>query len=416
MVDGKVKEIRIINALRMGVIPDSELELFNTGREKEILEFQRCLNETKQGTGAVKFIAGEYGSGKTFMLNAVKQLAVKNNFIVSKIQVSNGFHFNNIEILYYHIMHNLTMCSTNAAGTDFENIFQIWVNKLQSYTNRADASNEITNVISSLNNYNSSFARAFLTYIKAKISNDSELSNAVSSWIKGEKNIPALIKAKFEVKGDVDKQNSVDFLKAFVHLITLIGYSGMVILVDELELIMNIRVDMRKNSYENLRYIVDGVGAGEFEKCMFVFTGTNELFEDEEKGIKTYYALYQRLGNISFKDNSTAMGNNLRQSVMCLHKMSFENLLALTEKIVLMYTKAYGWIPKNSSEAIRNWVLVNFKKENINKSNINTREFVVKLIEILDLLDQQRDKNIYNSEIRMIETDGAIKFVNAKIV
>lgn len=415
MVDGNGKEKRIINALRTGVIPDVELDLFNVGREKETLEFQRCLNEVKEGNGIVKFISGEYGSGKTLMLNMVKQQAVKNGFIVSRIQISNGFHLNNVETLYYNIMHNLTMSSQNASGTDFENIFQLWINKLKGYPDRNEASNEINKVISSLNNYNGSFARVFLTYIKAKISNDNELSFAVSSWIKGEKNIPALLKARFDVKGDIDKQNSFDFLKAFVHLLTLIGYSGMVILIDELELIMNTRVDMRKSSYENLRYIVDGIGAGEFGRCMFVFAGTNDFFENSDKGIKTYYALYQRLGMVSFNGHPSASAYNPRLPVMQLGKLNFENLQALTEKIISLYSKAYGWTPKNSSESIRNWVLVNFKKENANISNINTREFVVKLVEILDILEQQPEKNIYNSEIKMVERGGVITFVNAKI-
>jgi Protein of unknown function (DUF2791). len=410
---GQIKNV--INALRVGVIPDVELELFDAGREKEIEEFKRCLNELKEGSGIVRLISGEYGSGETFMLSLLRQLGVKNGFIVSKIQINNGFYLNNMETLYYKIMHNLTVKLTDTQGTDFENIFNTWIDKLQNYTNKDAASSEIRNVISALNDYNSSFARALLTYIKARVSRDTGLSNAASSWIKGEKNIPASLKARFDVKGDVDKQNSMDFLKAFIKLITLTGYSGMVILIDEMELIMNTRSDIRRTAYENLRYIIDSTGAGELGRCMFVFTGTNDFFKDDIKGIKTYNALYQRLGSTSYDSPLPSFGYNTRQPVIKLCRLYFDDLQLLTKKIVSLYARAYGWSPKNSCEAIKSWVLVSLKKENHDLLNINTRNYIVKLIEILDTMEQHPDKNIYNSELRMVEQNGIITFVNGKM-
>lgn len=401
---------RIINALRTGVIPDADLEILNVGRDREIAELNRCIENAAGGDGVVKFIAGEYGSGKSFMLSLVRQLAVKNNLLVSRIQINKGFYLNNMETLYYNVMHNLLSRAIDASGTDFEDIFGIWISRLQAYDSKEYASNEIKNVIASLNNYNSSFARAFLTYIRAKIGNDTELSSAAASWIKGEKNVPAALKAKFEVKGEIDRQNSIDFLKAFVNLVTLLGFKGMVILIDELELIMSTRSDIRRSCYENLRYIIDASGAGEFNKCMFIFAGTNEIFEDEEKGVKTYYSLYQRLGNLSGRNVSVLP--DARQPVMHLRKLSLEDLHQLTDRITAYHMKAYNWTPKNSSEAIKNWVLVNFKKEKNSVFPVNTREYVTKLVNILDVMEQNPENNIYNSELKMINKDGVITFVN----
>ncbi len=404
---------KIINALKNGVIPDASLHLLSTGRSSELTEFLRCFKNIKEGSGEIKFLSGEYGAGKSFMLSLVRQAAVEENFLVSKIMISKGFNLSNMEQLYYNIMHNLSIHAAESAGTDFETIFDIWVNQLQEYSDRNKASEEIRNVIGSLNNFNSSFARAFLVYVKAKISGDAELSNAAASWIKGEKNIPAHVKSRFDVKGDIDKQNSTDFLKAFISLTGLLGYSGLIILVDELELAMNLRSDIRKNAYENIRYIVDESLSGGFGKCMFVFAGTNEVFENDEKGIKTYPALYQRLGNGS--GNADAAFTNLRKPVIRLKRLNLEDIQELTDKIIEHHVKAFKWSPKLSNEGIRNWSLLEFKKSRDSILPVNTREYITKLIEILDILEQNPDNKVYSSELRLVKKNGIDTFVNAAI-
>ena len=193
---------------------------------------------------------------------------------------------NNPDIFYYSVMHNITVKMSNAGGVDFEELFDKWLEKLKNNPSRGHASDEIRAAVTTLDSFNSSFARAFLTYIKARISNDAELSGAAASWIKGEKNIPASLKARFDVKGDIGKAQSMDALKAFIHLLTLAGYRGLVILADELETAMELRSDFRMGCYENIRYLVDSCGGGDFKSCLFVFAGTDRVFNDAEKGMK----------------------------------------------------------------------------------------------------------------------------------
>jgi hypothetical protein len=206
----------IIDSLKNGVVPASGLLSLHTGREKEFQEVLRCLNVVANSDSVVKFVSGEYGSGKTFFMNFFGQHAVDEGFIVSTLQIEKGFRMNSFEDLYYHVMHNLIAGNhTQKSGTSFDEIFNIWIDKLKECTDRGTAAYELNNVISTLNKYNTSFSRAFLSYIRAKINNDSYLSNAASSWITGERNIPYSLKLQFEVKGSIDKQNSFDFLKAF---------------------------------------------------------------------------------------------------------------------------------------------------------------------------------------------------------
>ena len=401
---------RIINALKTGVIPDTDLDLLCVGRERMLKEFKRCIDMVEEGGSCVKFLSGEYGSGKSFMLSKVQQLALKRNFAVSRIQISRNTHLNNTDVFYYSIMHHLCTKSNTGGNAGFEELFNLWLERLKTNPSRDAATREIRDTVSSLNNYNSAFARAFLTYIKARIAQDSELSDAAAAWIKGEKNLPAAVKARFDVKGDIDKSNSMDSLKAFIHLLKLTGSNGLVILVDELELVMSLRVDIRKGCYENLRYIIDSCGENSFGNCMFVFAGTETIFEDPEKGIKTYQALDQRLGETSSKGNQGIY--DMRQTVITLQKLDNEDLQSLTNRIVQLHQTACDWKPKISSEAARNWTLLTLSKEKGTGQPINTRAFIIKLVEILDILEQNPGYNLYNTELKMLNRNGVDMFVN----
>ncbi|HYF81614.1 MAG TPA: BREX system ATP-binding domain-containing protein [Clostridia bacterium] len=404
------KARQIINALKNGVVPDEDLEFLCVGREREILEFARCFEITADGSGTVKFLNGEYGSGKSFLINVIKQNAVKNNFIVSKIQVDRGFRFNNLEHLYYHVMHNLTLNVTGKSVTSFESIFDLWISKLQDEPDRSKAALEINTVISALNKYNMSFARAFLAYIKARVDKDRPLSDAVASWLMGERNIPANLKAKFDVIGSVDRLNSIDFLKTFVELIKLLGYSGLIILIDELELIMSERVDIRRVSYENLRSMVDICCSGELGSCMFVFAATNDFFENPEKGVKTYEALSQRLGDAIDKSNSALY--DVRQPIIRLQKLSVEEFQELTDRVIEIYKQLYNFEPKTSNESIRSWTFISCKKFGAKISELSIREYLTKLIEVLDIMEQHPENKVFTSELKAVRKGDTEVYIN----
>jgi hypothetical protein len=401
----------IINALKNGVVPEVDLELLCVGRSRELQEFSRCSEIVAEGSGTVKFLNGEYGSGKSFMLNVIKQNAVKNNFIVSRIQVDRSFRFNNPEHLYYHVMHNLTLNVTGKSVTSFEGIFDLWISKLQNAADSKKAAAEINQVIAALNRYNGSFARAFLSYIRARIGKDVVLSDTIASWLMGEKNIPANLKSKFDVIGSVDRLNSIDFLKAFIELIKLLGYSGLIILIDELELIMSERVDIRRASYENLRSLIDICCSGELGSCMFIFAATIDFFENPEKGIKTYEALSQRLGDAISKSNSALY--DVRQPIIRLQKLSIDEFQELTDRVIDIYKLLYNFEPKTSNESIRSWTFISCKKFGAKISELSIREYLTKLIEVLDIMEQHPENKVLTSELKAVKKGDSEIYINS---
>jgi hypothetical protein len=413
-LDVTAKQARhIINSLKNGVVPKEGHELFRIGRETEINELLRCMDYISESNSMVKFIAGDYGTGKSFLMSSIKQMATKDNFIVAKLQIDSGFRFNSLDVLYYNLMHNLYSRDSDSEITSFEAIFHKWLLKLQSMENKEEASSEILEVINRLNIHNKSFARAFLSYIKAQISGNRELASAAASWLTGEKNIPAALKIQFETIGSIDKTNSMDFLKAFIKLINMLGYKGLVIIVDELELVMREKSDIRRVSYENLRYIIDTCGTNEITHCLFVFSGTNDFFNSTEKGIMTYEALSQRLGNAIDKQNRSL--TDIRQPILRLHRFTKEQLQILTNKIVEIYQIAFGLKPTITNDSITNWTLLCCKEGGSKLEELTPREYIIKLIEILDIMEQHPENKVFSAELTAVQKGDKKFFINSSL-
>lgn len=403
----------IINAYKNGVVSSNQPKSLCVGREEELLEFQRCLDNTSDGIGTVKWVSGKYGTGKTFLLNKVKEIALEQNFVVSSIQINSGFKFNNLEKLYYQMMHHLYIEQFESKKCSFDDLFQRWIDKIQSSADKKKSINEINYVIHELNNYNNSFSRAFLAYIRAKITKNRPLAEAVGAWITGEKNIPTDMKKKFDIIGNVDKVNMLDFLKAFNRLVELMGYSGIVVIVDELDLLLNERKDIRHNSYANIRQLIDLIGTGDIYNALFVFSITPELFLNTEKGIPSYDALNQRLGHAVIIENDSLA--DLRQPVIHLRQIVQNEFTIFTEKFVNLFIKAYPIDLKISFESLKNWVLLNYHKEGEDIEHLTIRSFSIKLLEILDIIYQKPNNNLYKTELYAYKNGDSIVFKSKSI-
>lgn len=399
----------VINALKNGGIPSNYLGKIIISRENELKEIKRCLLNTKEGIGSFKIVMGKYGSGKTFLNHLVMETALRNDYIVSFFQLDRSFRLNKLEDLYYYIMHNLYL-ETADGEAKFDDIFNLWIENLKSSPDNSQALKEVNFVIEEMKKYNETFARALLSYIRSKIKSDRLMTETISSWLSGEQHVPYELKKKFGVIGHVTKKNVFDFLKAFSRLVELLGYNGLVIIIDELDLLLNERKDIRKDAYNNLKHLIDLVVSGKLSKTMFFLAGGDVLLSDNEKGLRSCKALSQRLGKAIDQYDSSM--TDFRQPIVKLTNISLEQYKKITDKIVLIYKKAFKINLNLTNESIKNWVLYSYKQEKRNIRQLEIREFITRLIEILDIIQQNPENYIYRNNLVLSFKNGKPIFKN----
>src|SRR6266545_6193808 len=78
----------IIQALRAGVVPRVGQRHVQVGRAAEVRALLADIDRIADGGSAVRFVIGEYGSGKTFFLHLVRSIALEKRLVTAHADLS----------------------------------------------------------------------------------------------------------------------------------------------------------------------------------------------------------------------------------------------------------------------------------------------------------------------------------------
>ena len=412
----------IIKAYRNGLVPSKGIENAVVGLEAEAAEILSQLDYVEKGNSDFKFIDGCYGSGKTFLCSLIREKGFAGNFLVSALTISQEAPLHKFEIFYNKIMEGIRTKQKRSACA-LGDIIEMWLFELEeklaelhsidtsikSYHLKLPAlmDKAIEEDLKVLSSYDSSFTNAFRSYYHAKQTGDNALAQSALGWLKGETKLPGSLKKKITVKKEVDIYTSLNFLKAFLNIIKRIGYSGLIILVDELETIQRLpNQSQRYGAYENLRLLLDKIANKDFINCYFLFTGTDSLFEDDFKGIPSYEALGDRIKYLETNGNF----RTLKQPIIKLEGFNRDKLIEVAKKLTEFHGAAYKWnarhrFPDKFIHSYAEYTAENFGGE------INTvpRGFLREYIHLLDLGSDNPDFDPFEHFLKDKESAARIK-------
>ena len=376
----------IIMALKNGNVPSNGAAEICIGRENEINEFRYLLKKIDEGKAITKFVNGEFGSGKSFFLKVIEEIAFEDNFVVSKVTLSRDIPFNKFEVVYKNVVKSLR-CKT---GTSLEHIIERWITKLKMMAFEETSDPVKQNLIVNENLHNdldkarkneNSFTAAIENYNKAMNSADYDTAKYAQAWLRGESNIPFTEKRKFGVKGDINRENAFKFLEALAAFLKTIGYSGLVVLIDETEYTMHLQSKkLRDTAYNYIRDIYDECSLGNFQNTLFVFAGTPQFFDDPKLGVHSYQALSDRI-----EDSLDTSLKDLRKPVIKLEGFTKEELIEIAGKLMIMHEEVFEW---NGNDKINPVLenIVDLHEENaaLTGGKVTPRMFVRSFISVLD--------------------------------
>ena len=93
--DRNLESIGIINALRRGTVPGSGLSRLAVGLSTEEKVITSQLEYVASGHADCKFIRGEYGSGKTFLISRAVEIGQAQKFVTSHVVISSDTPLHN---------------------------------------------------------------------------------------------------------------------------------------------------------------------------------------------------------------------------------------------------------------------------------------------------------------------------------
>lgn len=389
----------IVSALRGGLVPRGGLEHFATGLEPLTDVFVEELQFVGGGKGLSKWIRGEYGTGKTFATRYLCAQARSRGFATAEVQVSiNDTPLHHLETVYRRLIERL---ETAADGPNaFQAVVEGWLYQVGEEVRRlrglseddpgfADATEErLEDKLADLSRRNPAFSQVLRAYHRAMHQGDFGAAQGLLAWLSGQPHTDRSVTASAGVKGKIDGQAALTFLGGVLQLLRQSGYSGLVIVLDEVETIQRMNAQTREKSLNALRQLMDTLAANELPGLYVLVTGTRDFYEGY-KGLKGLPALYQRV-NVKFDEDPR--WDNLRATQVRLLPFSAARLLDIGRRVRALYPARSGARVAAAADDRFLAALVGKVTEGFGgRVDVAPRLFLRELVDVLDRIDQHPD-------------------------
>lgn len=397
----------VLNSLKGGVVPRIGLPYITVGRKAEIEALLHDVDVIQEGGASFRFIVGRYGSGKSFLLQTIRNYVMDKNFVVvdgdlspeRRLQGSKGQGL----ATYRELIQNLST-KTRPEGGALTLILDRWINSVQTQVvSKGIASDDpkfeaavdqkIYGVISSLTElvHGFDFAKLLNMYYHAYMSGDDETKAKVVKWFRGEYSHKTEAKKDLGVDIIISDSNWYEYLKLFATFFRQAGYAGLMIMIDELVNIYKIpNAISRQYNYEKILTMYNDTLQGKAKYLGIIMCGTPQAVEDRRRGVYSYEALRSRLASGKFAQEGA---RDMYAPVIRLEPLTAEEMLVLTEKLADMHANLYGYERTITDNDLAQFIKIEYARVGADTS-ITPREIIRDFIELLDIVWQNPDKKI----------------------
>ena len=392
----------VLNSLKGGVVPRIGLPYITVGRKNEIAALLHDVDLIAEGGASFRFIVGKYGSGKSFLIQTIRNYVMDRGFIVADADLSPERRLQGTRgqglATYRELIGNLST-KTKPEGGALTLVLDRWISSVQAQsvqesgllpgdpalTAAVDRKiYEVTSQISELV-HGFEFARLLSLYYHAFTDGDDETKMKVVRWFRGEYALKKEAKEELGVNIIITDDDWYDYLKLFAVFFRLAGYSGMMIMIDELVNIYKIpNTITRQYNYEKMLTMYNDTLQGKARYLGIIMGSTPQALEDKRRGIYSYEALRSRLAEGKF---SRPGARDLLAPVIRLEPLTAEEMLVLCEKLRAMHAGLYGYEERISTQELADFIKVEYGRIGADQ-NITPREVIRDFIELLDLLYQ----------------------------
>lgn len=396
----------ILNSLSAGVVPRTGLRHISVGRLPEVAALKSDLDHNHEGGATVRFIIGRYGSGKSFLLQLMRTYALESKFVVADVDFSPErrlFGSGDQAIATYRELMKSLSTQTRPDGNALPAIIEKWISGIQ--TNVITENNlehgspqfvdEVkTRIVTTLNEmqelvHGFDFGNVLAAYYQGYSDNNEEMKANAIRWLRGEFSTKTEAFAALKVRSIIGSDNFYDYLKVFAVFFEKIGYSGLVVCLDEAAYLYKITNSVsRNNNYEAILSIVNDCLQGKAAHISFLIGGTPEFLEDQRRGLFSYEALRSRLAANRF------LGEGLQDftgPVIKLSSLTAEETFVLLQKIRDIHRDQAARSVEMTDQDVHTYMEETLRRMGA-KEFTTPRELVREFVNLLNLLVQYPEK------------------------
>lgn len=397
----------LISSLKGGVVPRIGLPYITVGRKNEIDALLHDVEVIADGGASFRFIVGRYGSGKSFLLQTLRNYVMERGFVVVDADLSPERRLQGTKgqglATYRELVRNMAT-KTRPEGGSLPLILDRWISEIQQQVvtetglalndGRLDGlvEQKIGQVIQVLNEmvHGFDFARLLTLYYRSYRQGDEATKAKVIQWFRGEFHTKTEARQELGVNIIISDEDWYEYLKIFALFLKQAGYAGLLVCIDELVNIYKIpHAITRQYNYEKILTMYNDTLQGKAHYLGIIMGGTPQCMEDPRRGVYSYEALRSRLAEGHFGGEH----KDLLAPVIRLQPLTSDEMLVLVEKLAEIHGVLYGYDPKVTQEDLVAFIRIEFQRIGAD-SHITPREVIRDFIEVLDILYQHPELTV----------------------
>lgn len=392
----------IINSLKGGVVPRVGLPYITVGRDREVAALLHDLDLVAGGGASFRFLVGRYGSGKSFLLQTIRNHAMGRGFAVADADLSPERRLQGTGgqglATYRELIRNLST-KTRPEGGALNLVLDRWVSNVQSQVTLEDGlspedsafadamERRIMGTMASVQElvHGYDFARLLTMYWRAHLEGDDETKANVTKWFRGEYRNKTEARRELGVGIVIGDDDWYDYLKILATFLVGAGYKGLVILLDEMVNLYKIpNAVSRQYSYEKVLTMYNDTLQGKAHHLGIIMSGTPQAVEDRRRGLYSYEALRSRLTQGRFSQDGLV---DMLAPVIRLEPLTHEELLVLVEKLADIHAGLFGYQRKITQAELVRFLETEYGRVGAD-THLTPREVIRDFVEMLDILSQ----------------------------
>lgn len=391
----------LLNSLSAGVTPRIGLEYMAVGRKREIETLLEDLANIREGGSIFRIIVGRYGSGKSFLLQIIRNYAMDRDYVVTDADLSperklTGNRGSGLAT-YRELLQNMAT-KVRPDGGALNAILERWISAVQMQLMKDEGLSmndprltecmelSIMQAIHRMDDrvHGYDFSRVLSAFWQGHRTGCDEMKNAALKWLRGEYQTKTEANAELGVRVIIDDDTWFDYIKLLSDFVKQLGYAGLIMLLDEgVNLYKISNTQSRNNNYEKLLNMFNDTMQGKVQGLGVYLCGTPQFVEDNRRGLFSYEALRTRLAGSRFAKELKDMQGPL----IYLDKLTYEELFVLLHKILEIHILHYNWECGVSEDD-----LLFFLQQAVNRIGadewLTPREIVRDFISVLNLVRQ----------------------------
>jgi AcrR family transcriptional regulator len=252
---------------------------------------------------------------------------LERHFVVCEVTLSREVRLDRFETVWRKMMENLATPESEGEPEGIEAILNRWCEQV------AQSPEQLQQALAELERIpklDPDFRQALRGYLRAWFEEGDR--DPYLQWFKGDPIKPKGVRVR------IDRTSARAMLRSLIQFLKHLGYSGLVLFLDELELIMAQGQRVRDTNYDVLRQFIDD--ADNLSNFLLLCSATPKMRDDDQRGFPSYPALWQRLGGMlsGMQGDYRAITVNLDEA-----PLSDDDLLELAKRLRTVHSVANAW-------------------------------------------------------------------------